>query len=101
MTDGIEAGPDEAAVRDALRGVVDPELWANIVDLGLVRAIRIEARTVTIDLVLTAPGCPLAGWIVQRVRIAVGEVPGVEQVDVRLLDEPWSPNLVDWESWVR
>jgi len=97
----MEMRLDEAAVREALRGVVDPELWANIVDLGLVRTIAVEDGNVTIDLVLTVPGCPLSGWIVDQVRRAVDALPGVKQVDVRLLDEPWAPSDVDWASWTR
>jgi len=92
----METQLDEAAVRDALRGVVDPELWANIVDLGLVRSIGVDAGSVTVDLVLTVPGCPLSGWIVDQVRGAVEALPGVRQVDVRLLDEPWAPEDLAW-----
>jgi len=97
----MDTALDEAAVRDALRQIIDPELWANIVDLGLVRAIRIDDGSVAIDLVLTAPGCPLSGWITQQVRTAVSGLPGVRQVDVNLLDEPWMPAGVDWQSWLR
>ncbi len=97
----METGLDEAAVRDAMRRVVDPELGVNIVDLGLVRAIGVEDANVTIDLMLTIPGCPLSGWIVDPVRRAVETLPGARQVDVRLLAEPWTPSDLDWASWVR
>jgi len=92
----------EQAVRDALRGVIDPELGANLVDLGMVRQIDIADGQVTVHLVLTAPGCPLAGWIVQGVRQAVGALPGVEGVEVKLLDEPWQPSdAEEWDDWLR
>jgi serine O-acetyltransferase len=104
MTEGAAATDDTlnaAAVRDALRTVIDPELGANIVDLGLVREIRAEGGNVTVDLVLTVPGCPLSGWMIERVRAAVAEVAGVQRVEVNLLDEPWSPAQSDWQSWLR
>jgi metal-sulfur cluster biosynthetic enzyme len=92
---------NEQAVRDALRGVIDPELGNNLVDLGMVRGIDIADEQVTVQLVLTAPGCPLAGWIVAQTRQAVGALPGVKQVEVALLDEPWQPpGADDWPDWV-
>ena len=92
----------EAIVRDALRGVIDPELGANVVDLGMVKQIEIAAGQVDVQLVLTAPGCPLAGWIVLQAQRAVGALPGVTGVQVNLLDEPWQPPGAseDWQSWV-
>ncbi len=92
---------NEQAVRDALRGVVDPELGMNLVDLGMVKQIAIVDSQVSVQLVLTAPGCPLAGWIVWQVRLAIGALPEVQQVEVTLLDEPWEPGAAfDWESWL-
>lgn len=92
----------EEAVREALRGVIDPELGANVVDLGMVKQIDIFDGQVSVQLVLTAPGCPLAGWIVLQARRAVGALPGVASVQVKLLDEPWRPPgaAEDWQSWV-
>ncbi len=83
--------PDDSAVREALRGVVDPELGASIVDLGLVRTIGVQDGHVRIELVLPAPGCPLAGWLAGQVQAAVAALPGIGRVDVNLLDEPWTP----------
>ena len=92
----------EAMVRDALRGVIDPELGANVVDLGMVKQIKIADGQVGVQLVLTAPDCPLAGWIVMQAQRAVGALPGVAGVQVNLLDEPWQPlgAAEDWQSWV-
>ncbi len=92
---------DEQAVRDVLRGVIDPELGENLVDLGMVRQIDIAGGYVTVHLVLTAPGCPLAGWIAESVRQAISHLPGVEDVNVVFLDEPWRPpGADDWQDWV-
>ena len=89
---------DEKRIREALRQVVDPELGADIVDLNMIREINITGEKVKIGLVLTAPGCPLSGWITQQIKNAVSELPGVNEVEVELLDEPWEPNS-DWKSW--
>lgn len=92
----------EEAVRAALRGVIDPELGANVVDLGMVKEVAIADGQVTVKLVLTAPGCPLAGWIVLQAQRAVAALPGVAGVQVNLLDEPWQPPgaAEDWQSWL-
>jgi metal-sulfur cluster biosynthetic enzyme len=93
---------NDQTVRQALRNVIDPELGASVIDLNMVRQITIEDGKVSVELVLTAPGCPLAGWIVQQIRGAIGEIQGVQQIDVRLLDEPWQPPDADnWQSWLR
>ncbi len=92
----------EEVVREALRGVVDPELGANVVDLGMVREVEIADGQVTVKLVLTAPGCPLAGLIAWQAQRAVAALPGVTGVQVEFLDEPWRPPGAtdDWQSWL-
>ena len=50
--------PDDEAVREALRGVEDPEAGMNIVDLGLVYGIKVECGSVQIDLTMTTAACP-------------------------------------------
>ena len=94
-------GAAEAAVWDTLRSVVDPELGASLVDLGMVRAVRVAGHTATVELALTMPGCPLAAWLEQQVRSAVLQVPGIQDVDVRVMDSPW-PNLpgAPWQHWL-
>jgi FeS assembly SUF system protein len=75
----------------ALRTVHDPEIPVNIYDLGLIY--RIEAKhdgRAEIDMTLTAPGCPVAGEMLNWVQIAVSKVEGIATVDVRLVfDPPW------------
>ena len=74
---------DEAAVRDALRGVVDPELGDNIVDLGMVDGVEVRpGGGVMVRVALTTPSCPLRGQIKAEVMARVGAVPGVSAVDV-------------------
>jgi ATP-binding protein involved in chromosome partitioning len=77
------APPDEEAVRAALLGVVDPELGDNIVDLGMVRSVRVgTGGDVTVEVALTVAGCPLRGQLTTDVTTRVGSVPGVRAVDV-------------------
>ena len=92
----------EEVVREALRRVMDPELGANVVDLGMVRRVEIADGQVTVKLVLTAPGCPLAGLIAWQAQRAVAALPGVTGVQVEFLDEPWQPPAAadNWQSWL-
>lgn len=87
---------DAAEVRRALRAVVDPEIGLDVVSLGLVYDVRIEGRAVTVTMTLTAAGCPLEHAIRAGVAAAVGALPGVETVGVRVVwDPPWSPARID------
>lgn len=74
--------PREESVREALRGVIDPELNDNIVDLGMVRSIEITHHEVTIEIALTVAGCPLREQLRKDVLMHVGALPGVESVTV-------------------
>src|SRR5690606_12065476 len=66
----------------ALKTVYDPEIPADIYELGLVYRIDIDDdRNVAIDMTLTAPGCPVAGEMPGWVENAVSSVPGVGRVD--------------------
>jgi metal-sulfur cluster biosynthetic enzyme len=91
----VVARPTEAAVLDALRTVVDPELGLSIVDLGLVYGIEIDESAVRVTMTLTAQGCPLHAVMTDWVREAVARLPGVERVDVELtFDPPWTPDRI-------
>jgi ATP-binding protein involved in chromosome partitioning len=73
----------EAAVRDALRGVVDPELGDNIVELKMVDRIELQPDgVVMVRVALTTPSCPLRGQIKAEVTGRVGSLPGVSAVKV-------------------
>ena len=86
----------------ALKTVYDPEIPADIYELGLVYKIDIEDdRSVKIDMTLTAPGCPVAGEMPGWVENAVGTVEGVSGVDVNLtFDPPWTPDRMSEEAQV-
>ena len=87
-------------VVEAIRSVYDPEIPVNIYDLGLIYSIRIDAENaVDIDMTLTAPGCPVAGEMPGWVADAVEPLPGVKQVDVRLVWEPpWGMDRLSDEA---
>ena len=74
----------EQAVRNVLRGVIDPELGDNIVDLGMVQVIEIDHRSgdVDITIALTTAGCPLRAQIMNDIRLRVASLPGVAEVRV-------------------
>ncbi|WP_371875401.1 SUF system Fe-S cluster assembly protein [Pleomorphomonas sp. NRK KF1] len=86
----------------ALKTVYDPEIPADIYELGLVYRIDIDDdRLVTIDMTLTAPGCPVAGEMPGWVENAVGVVPGVYGVKVNMVfDPPWTPDRMSEEAQV-
>ena len=81
------------AVVEALRKVYDPEIPVNIYDLGLIYKLEIGPQgDVAIEMTLTAPACPVAGAMPGMVADALIKVPGVGEVEVRLVwDPPWTP----------
>jgi metal-sulfur cluster biosynthetic enzyme len=86
----------EAAVRDVLEGVFDPEVGINIVDLGLVYGIDITGDDVTVTMTLTTPGCPLHETIAEAVDTSIHYfIPDVENVSIDLVWEPrWNTDMI-------
>jgi metal-sulfur cluster biosynthetic enzyme len=83
---------DADAVTDALRDVIDPELGYNIVDLGLIYALAVEAGVVTLTMTMTTPGCPAQDYLVAGVEDRVRQLPGVADLKLDVVWEPpWSP----------
>jgi FeS assembly SUF system protein len=93
LTDGIVA---------ALKTVYDPEIPADIYELGLIYRVDIsDERDVAIDMTLTAPGCPVAGEMPGWVENAVATVPGVREVKVAMVfDPPWDQSRMSDEARV-
>ncbi|UZJ66071.1 glycosyltransferase [Sphingobacterium sp. KU25419] len=89
------------AIQEALETVYDPELKpANIVDLGLVYEIITKENGIAkIVMTLTAPGCPVAGQIMDEVQHKVAAVPGVTEALVELtFDPPWTKDMMSEEA---
>ena len=84
----------------ALKTVYDPEIPADIYELGLIYKIDVDDdRNIAIEMTLTAPGCPVAGEMPQWVENAVASVPGVGQVSVKLtFDPPWEQSRMSDEA---
>ncbi len=86
---------DEATVRDALRGVMDPEIGCNIVDLGLIYDIAITGTRVEVKMTLTTPGCPMHDSIARAAQIALLQLEAVTEAEVEVVwDPPWVPAMM-------
>ena len=86
----------------ALRQVYDPEIPVNVYDPGLIYEINVnEEPEVYIQMTLTAPNCPIAGYVVAQVKSAVEDVPGVVSVEIDLVWEPvWDRSRMSEEALV-
>ncbi|KQO64477.1 SUF system Fe-S cluster assembly protein [Methylobacterium sp. Leaf88] len=86
----------------ALKSVYDPEIPADIYELGLIYKVDIaDDRKVAIDMTLTAPGCPVAGEMPGWVETAVASVPGVQSCSVTMVfDPPWDQSRMSDEARV-
>jgi FeS assembly SUF system protein len=84
----------------ALKTVYDPEIPADIYELGLIYKIDVDdGRNIAIEMTLTSPGCPVAGEMPVWVENAVGSVAGVGQVTVKLtFDPPWDKERMSDEA---
>ena len=84
----------------ALKTVYDPEIPSDIYELGLIYRVDIaDDRQITIDMTLTAPGCPVAGEMPGWVADAVESIPGVREVDVEMTFQPqWGMDMMSEEA---
>lgn len=87
----------EDGVREELKKVIDPELFVNIVDLGLIYVVSLHEREdgqtdVSIDMTMTSPACPAGPQLIQNSKMTVGAMEGVGEVEVKIvMDPPWTP----------
>lgn len=93
----------EDAVREALKQVIDPELFVNIVDLGLVYNVNLaeegEKTHVGIEMTMTSPACPAGPQLIQQSKDVVGRMEQVGDVNVKLvMDPPWTPDRMTEEA---
>ena len=80
-------------VIEAMRGVEDPELGMDIVDLGLLYDVDVAGSKVKVTHSLTSMGCPAGPMIQEDIHRAASELPGVEDVEIELTwDPPWTPD---------
>jgi metal-sulfur cluster biosynthetic enzyme/nitrite reductase/ring-hydroxylating ferredoxin subunit len=90
---------DDAEIIEALRQVVDPELFVNIIDLGLVYAIQHEAGKVQVEMTLTSPACPAGPQIIQQSKSVIERLPGISEAQIKLvMSPPWTPDRMTDEA---
>ena len=88
----------EDKIREVLKQVVDPELFVNIVDLGLIYEVKIDEQSdgksnVAVEMTMTSPACPAGPQLLGQSKDVVSRLEGVGEVDVRLvMDPPWTPD---------
>ena len=95
----------EDKVREALKQVIDPELFVNIVDLGLIYVVAIEdekedgRHDVGIEMTMTSPMCPAGPQLVSGAKSAVEGLDEVDECEVKVVMEPaWSPDKMTDEA---
>ncbi|HET9059065.1 MAG TPA: metal-sulfur cluster assembly factor [Acidimicrobiales bacterium] len=88
------------AAWEALRRVYDPELYLDVVSLGLVYDVREETGSLVVEMTLTTPGCPASESLPEMARDAIEAAVGsAVPVEVRVVwDPPWSPAMMDREA---
>jgi len=94
----------EDEVLSALKQCYDPEIPVNIVDLGLIYGIQFASaadgqQDVTVDMTLTAQGCPAHVTISEQVKARVEQLPGIRTVVVNVVwNPPWTPERLSPEA---
>jgi FeS assembly SUF system protein len=90
----------EEQIVKTLKTVFDPEIPVNIYDLGLIYKIDLaDDGHLSIDMTLTAPGCPAVDFLVEDVRMKTEGLHGVTGVDVNIVyDPPWDKSMMSEEA---
>lgn len=87
--------PEQAkTIREALRQVNDPELGLNVVELGLVRQVKIEDEGLHVTMILTTPFCPYGPAMLEMARSKAAEASGLE-ASIEMGMEMWSPSMME------
>ena len=91
--------PTRDDVIEALRGVEDPELGMDIVELGLLYDVEVEESTAKVTYSLTSMGCPAGPLIAQDIDSAIRQVEGIQDVELELtFDPPWTPDRMSEDA---
>jgi metal-sulfur cluster biosynthetic enzyme len=88
------------SITEQLTQVLDPEVGLNIVEMGLVYDVAVDAANdVSVLMTLTTPGCPMHGSLAEGVQRLLETLPDVGQVTVELtFDPPWDPKMMSEEA---
>jgi metal-sulfur cluster biosynthetic enzyme len=98
--DGSSAALCEDSVRELLKAVKDPELFVNIVDLGLIYGVTLTPaadvpgkQQISVDMTMTSPACPAGPQLIGDTKRVLAAHPDVSAVEVRIvMDPPWTPD---------
>ena len=84
----------------AIKTVYDPEIPVDIYELGLIYKVDVsDNKDVTVDMTLTAPGCPVAGEMPEMLKAALSGVEGIGEIVVNMVfDPPWTPERMSEEA---
>ena len=90
----------EIEIVKVLKTIYDPEIPVNIYDLGLIYEIIVQDEgKVSVDMTLTAPGCPMADQILAEVDAKLKMIDGVEELDLKLtFNPPWTKEMMSEEA---
>ena len=98
-TGDTAAGPDDpvSTAWNALAGVYDPELYLDVVSLGLVYGVAVDDGTLVVEMTMTTPGCPVSETLPAEAAAAIRQATTDSlPVDVRVVwDPPWDPSMMD------
>lgn len=89
-----EFTPEEQALRDALRSVIDPELGMSVVELGLIRKLNLQPDLAEITMIMTTPFCPYGPALLEQARRAA-EKHMQSPVRITLGMEMWEPSMME------
>lgn len=91
----LDAGSEVDQLREMLREVIDPELGVDIVSLGLVYGVEVNARVAAVVITTTTPACPLGSYLTDEVeRVLLGSG-AVDRVQVAITHSPpWTPEMM-------
>ena len=90
---------DKEAILETLKGVYDPEIPVDVVNLGLIYEVNVDGDRVDLKMTTTAPGCPMGNYIAGQAERVLRKLDGVGEVHVEMVyDPPWSLDRVSEEG---
>ena len=89
-----QVNENEDAVIEALRGIIDPEIGLNVVELGLIRELEVENGHTKIKMILTTPFCPYGPAMIEQVRMIASEASG-GTAEIEIGTELWDPSMME------
>ena len=84
----------EEEILEALRGIIDPEIGLNVVELGLIRDLEVNDELIKITMILTTPFCPYGPAMIEQVRLTASQVVS-EDIEIEIGNELWDPSMME------